>query len=95
VGAESDAADSGRRLLITTAFSSAMANRGGKGSYPPSKSGASNGRQNNSNDVIHLSDSDSDSDGNNIAQLLINFFPGNSLFIGLNPFYFQLTLSFL
>ncbi|XP_073358362.1 DNA-directed RNA polymerases IV and V subunit 4-like isoform X3 [Aegilops tauschii subsp. strangulata] len=39
-----------------------MANRGGKGSYPPSKSGASNGRQNNSNDVIHLSDSDSDSD---------------------------------
>uniref|UniRef100_A0A453PG71 Uncharacterized protein n=1 Tax=Aegilops tauschii subsp. strangulata TaxID=200361 RepID=A0A453PG71_AEGTS len=39
VGAESDAADSGRRLLITTAFSSAMANRGGKGSYPPSKSG--------------------------------------------------------
>ncbi|KAM3243308.1 hypothetical protein ACQJBY_055325 [Aegilops geniculata] len=39
-----------------------MANRGGKGSYPPSKSGAPNGRQNNSNDVIHLSDSDSDSD---------------------------------
>uniref|UniRef100_A0A453PG77 Uncharacterized protein n=1 Tax=Aegilops tauschii subsp. strangulata TaxID=200361 RepID=A0A453PG77_AEGTS len=39
VGAESDATDSGRRLLISTAFSFAMANRGGKGSYPPSKSG--------------------------------------------------------
>lgn len=40
----------------------AMANRGGKGSYPPSKSGAPNGRQNHSKDVIDLSDSDSDSD---------------------------------
>ncbi|XBH79891.1 DNA-directed RNA polymerases IV and V subunit 4-like isoform X4 [Triticum urartu] len=45
-----------------------MANRGGKGSYPPSKSGAPNGRQNNSNDVIHLSDSDSDSDSDDFFE---------------------------
>ena len=38
--------------------------------------GAPNRRRNHSNDVVHISDSDSDSDGNNIAPSLL----GNNSF---------------
>ena len=40
--------------------------------------GAPNRRQNNSNDVVHISDSDSD--GNNIAPSRYYTFPGNNSF---------------
>ena len=40
--------------------------------------GAPNRRWNKSNDVVHILDSDSDSDGNNIAPSRYYTFPGNN-----------------
>ena len=42
--------------------------------------GAPNRRWNNSNDVVHISDSDSDFYGNNIAPSRYYTFPGNNSF---------------